>query len=451
MTPFYKKIIIATVSALFFISCDDEYGAKKESVPVIESAAITETITFGSSVTLTATITDPATTLTTLSYDIQDNGKTIISGDIPITGSSAEVSQEILVPLLRNQSDNAQLKVLLTARNILKGISSKELTATGKRPVFSRLYLVTDDNEVITLNSGSGGNIFQASGLLLESTFRFKIAEKLTGNGQIDYSGIVWGNVNGKLGMIDEKGESAFIHALNSDYANGITYNLQTYEVSISGAVAGEYDLLLSAFTGDNINAETYNTLTLTLENNMEYTLLGSLGDAQIVYNLDFFERTSVSKIKFLGKTGTYTLYYNPVRKNVFVGRQSPAYPDYLLTCGSGIGYPTKVSNQEIAAVYSGHGIAHSGWGFNITQFILFREISANVYQGTFFVSNGAGFKPFENSGWGNEKKAGDFTFTGEDIISGDNDWNAGESVEGNYRFTIDLSAKTVKIEKITL
>jgi hypothetical protein len=66
-------------------------------------------------------------------------------------------------------------------------------------------------------------------------------------------------------------------------------------------------------------------------------------------------------------------------------------------------------------------------------------------------VSNGAGFKPFENSGWGNEKKAGDFTFTGEDIISGDNDWNAGESVEGNYRFTIDLSAKTVKIEKITL
>ena len=456
MTPLkYKNvsILLAMVSLVFlFNSCDDEYGSRKESTPVIESASITENFTFGSSVTLKAMLTDPATVLSTLSYEIQESGRIITSGDIPVSGSSAEVSYDIYVPLLSNQPDNAQLKVLLTAKNVLKGISTKELTSVGKRPVYSRLYLVTDDNTVIMLNpKSSDRNVFEASDLLLENTFRFKIAEKLTDDNAIDYTGAVFGNVNGRIAMIDDRGESAFVHASSSDFTEMFSYNSLTFGVSVSGGKAGANDILLSAFSGDNIDAEAFNLLNIKLENNKEYRLLGSLADAQIVYNLDFFERTAVGKIKFLGKTGDYTLYYNPVRKNVFLGMNNPSYPDYLLTCGSGIGYPTKVSNEEIDAVYSGHRIAHSNWGFGITQFILFRAISTNVFQATLYVDNSAGFKPFENNGWANEKQAGGLTFTGEPIISGDNDWMSGGSVAGHYRFTIDLNAKTVKIEKITL
>lgn len=450
----YKTILMAMVSAvLFFSSCDDEFGARKESVPVIESASIAETFTFGTNVVLTAKLSDPATTLTTLSYDIQENGRTITSGDIPVTGSNAEISQEIFVPLLSNQSDNAQLTVLLTARNVLKGVSATtDLTSVGKRPAFSRLYLVTDDNEVIELNpKSSDRNMFEATGLLLENTFRYKIAEKLTADKQIDYAGAVFGNVNGKIAMIDEKGESAFIHALKSDYTHAFTYNSQTFDVSVLGGTTGAYDIILNAFVGDNIDSEAFSTLNMKLENNREYRLLGDLADAQIVYNPDFFERITNNQIRFLGATGDYTLYYNHVRKNVFVGQENPSYPNYLLVCGSGIGYPTKVTNQEIDAVYSGHGIAHSGWGFGITQFILFREVKSNVFQGTLYVDNSAGFKPFENNGWGNEKQAGGFTFTGEQIISGDNDWMSSDNAAGHYRFTIDLNENTVKIEKVTI
>jgi hypothetical protein len=293
--------------------------------------------------------------------------------------------------------------------------------------------------------------VFEAADLLLGNTFRYKIAEKLTDDKQIDYSGAVFGNVNGKIAMISEKGESAFIHAVNSDYTQVFAYNSQTFEVSVSGASAGAYDIIPNAFAGENIDGEAFNTLNIRLENNKEYRLFGSLGNAGIVYNLDFFERTADSKIKFLGKTGDYTLYYNPVRMFVFLSTKNPSYPDYLLTCGSGIGYPTKVSKQDIEAVYEGYGIAHSNWGFGVTQFILFRAIRPDVFQGTLYVDNSAGFKPFENDGWGNEKKAGEFTFSGEKIISGDNDWTSSGNAAGHYRFTIDLKENTVKIEKITL
>ena len=453
MIQLFKNAVFAIVFVLFLISCDDEFGPKKESIPVIESASITETFTFGGSVTLTAKLTDPATTLSTLSYDIQQNGKTIVSGDIPVTGSSADVVQEIFIPLTSNQADNAQLTVLLTAKNVLKGTSAKELTCVGKRPVFSRLYLVTDNNEVITLNhKSSDNNVFEATDLMLESTFRFRIAEKITEDRQIDYSGAVFGNVNGKIAMIDDNGESAFIHALNSDYTQSFTYDIRTFNASVSGASAGANDFLMSAFAGENINGEAYSILSRKMENNKEYRLLGSLGDAQIVYNPDFFERTAVDKIKFLGKTGDYTLYYNPVRKNLFVGQNNPSYPDYLLFCGMGLGYPTKVSEQEIGAVYEGHGIAHSNWGFDITQFILFRETQSGVFQGTVYISNSADFKPFENNGWANEKQAGQFTFTGEKVISGNNNWEAaGGDIAGHYRFTVNLNNNTVKIEKVTL
>jgi hypothetical protein len=105
MTPLkYKNvsILLAMLPLIFlFNSCDDEYGPRKESTPVIESASITENFTFGSSVTLKAVITDPATVLSTLSYEIQESGRIITSGDIPISGSSAEVSYDIYVYMCR--------------------------------------------------------------------------------------------------------------------------------------------------------------------------------------------------------------------------------------------------------------------------------------------------------------------------------------------------------------
>src|SRR5690606_27543657 len=134
----------------------------------------------------------------------------------------------------------------------------------------------------------------------------------------------------------------------------------------------------------------------------------------------------------------------------------------FLVVCGWGLGYPTKISSDAIASVYPGHQRTHTNWGFaHIMDYVLMRKTGENIYQGTFFTPSEndhyAGFKPFENTGWGNEKKAGDFTFTGEQIITGDGDWTIPNGEDdpiiesGTYRFNIDLNENTVHIEKVTI
>lgn len=463
MKHIYNILIITGIIALLFISCDEEYGPRKESVPEFKSAAVSPTtFTFGDSVTLTASIIDPATNLSELLYEVADGGRVITSGSIPLDGDTANITASIYIPLLKDQANGVQLKFNLIARNVLKGMTSHTIEGiTGNRPQYAQLYLVTDNGTVITLLPGDN-NSFGNEGLTLDPSFNFKIAEKLHADKSIDYSGDVYGNVNGKIGLITENGESVFVFTPNVDYTKEFVFNNLTFSVTAVGDNLGADDISLSSFGSQDIENETFHTLTRTLENNKTYTVFGALGDSQNIYNPDFFERVSESSVKFLGKTGEYTIYFNPVRKNVFVGTENPSYPDYLLACGWGLGYPTNVTSEEIGAVYSGHGRTHTSWGFgNVLNYVLLRQISEGVYQGTFYTPGDhdryAGFKPFENTGWGNEKKAGDFTFTGEKIISGDNDWTIanGENdpvVEpANYRFTINLNTNTVNIEKIIL
>jgi hypothetical protein len=465
MKTIYRILITAVVITLVFASCDDSYGPRKESVPQFISASATPgTFNFGDTITLSVNIIDPATNLSTLFYEVIDNGKVITTGSVPLNGDSAELDFPIYMPLIKDQSDNAPIRINLIAQNVLKGVSHHVVEGiTGKRPEYERLYLVTDNGTVVPLESSDADkNRFEATELTLDPTFRYKIAHKLHSDNSIDYSGHVYGNVGGRIGMIGENGESAFAYMPDVEYTKTFTfYNVPLFTTMV-GDNLGADDLALSSFGSENIDNEAFRTITRTLEQGKSYTLFGVLGDSENIYNVDFFERESDSKVKFLGNTGEYTIYFNPVRKNIFVGLDNPSYPDYLLASGWGLGYPTNATTAEIGAVYSGRNRTHTSWGFdNVLNYVLLRKTSDNIYQGTFYTpgehDHYAGFKLFENTGWGNEKKAGDFTFTGEQIISGDNDWTVSNS-EGdpiiesaNYRFTVNLNNNTVHIEKITL
>lgn len=465
-TTIYSLFLITGIIGLLFASCnDEEYGPRKESTPVIVSATVNpSSFTFGDTLTLSAEIMDPATMLSNLFYEVVSEGNVIASGNIPLSGDTALVTTPLFVPLMKDQADNAPVTVNLIAQNVLKGTVGQVIEGlTGKRPAYDRLYLVTDNGIVAVLSVEAGDkNKYSATNLALDSSFRFKLAEKLHADNSIDFSGDVYGNVAGRLGMINETGESAFAFTPNSDYTNGVTIDNLAYTFSTTGGSLGADDLSLSSFGSQDIENEYFRTLTRNLENGKIYSLIGILGHRLNLYNPDFFERLSDYQVKFLGKTDEYTLYYNPVRKNIFVGTDNPAYPDYLLACGWGLGYPTRVTSAEISAAYPGHGRTHTTWGFgNVMNYVLLRQTAEGVYQGTFYTPGDhdhyAGFKPFENTGWGNEKKAGDFTFTGEQIITGDNDWiiangeNDPVVESAYYRFTVNLSDKTVHIVKVTL
>jgi hypothetical protein len=451
-----KIILMTAVSVFFLASCEEDYGSRKQSTPVIDAAGISPaTFTFGGEVTLTASVTDPATVLTTLEYQViaqsATGEKILASGSFPLANSSAEVSESIFIPLVSGLADNTPVTVALTAGNVLKGSSGRDITGlSGNRPAYSRLYLVTDDGHVAELTpQAANKDKFEATGLTLDGSFNYKIAEKITSGKQVDYSGAVWGSVNGRIAVIDDKGASAFVHTPNSDYTQSFVYDNYAFTVAVTGSALGENDLALNSFDEAEIDGEAFRTLQRGLEKNQEYTLIGKLADEQIVYNLDFFERTAANKVKFLGETGSYTLYYNTFRKHVVLWAEDPAYPDYLLITGLGLGYPTKVEGIEKT---------HTYWSFDhIRNFILMRKTGENIFQATIYIhyDEWVGFKPFENRNWGGEKQFSLFTFTGEDVLDGrdGNDWIPKSNIDADafYRLTINLNNNTVNVEKITL
>jgi hypothetical protein len=464
MKTLYKTILPSLFALLFLSSCEkeDEYSIP---LPVIESAVISPAaFAFGDTLTLTAKLSGPEAVLLALDVNILADNRLISSQSLPAGGNSHETDAKIFIPLTENMPDGAEVKILLTLKNVLKGETSREITGlTASRVYYEKLYLVTENGEACTLVPQAGNrDKYEASGLSLPKSFRYKIAQKIT-DGKIDYSGLAWGDKNGKIALVDETGESAFAYTAGAEYIKEFVFDSYAFKTNLSGDRFQPDDLAPDLFDEEvSIDGEVFLQVSRSLEKNQEIAVFQELASPMVVYNPDFFERTAPGKIRFLGETGTYTLYYTPVRKNVIIGTENPAYPDYLVASGFGLGYPTKVTSEEINAVYSGKGRVTTSWGFDhILQYILFRKISDNVFQATVYTPGDhdhyAGFKPFENTNWGNEKSAGDFTFTGEPIISGENDWTIANGdtdplVESaHHRITINLNEYTVHIEKITL
>ncbi|MDR2065702.1 MAG: hypothetical protein LBP85_08370 [Prevotellaceae bacterium] len=450
-----NKILILCMFSIFFLaSCEkDENIAPPPSIPVIEAANISpSTFTFGDSVTVTAKVSDAVKLLATLDVQAIINGRTVDIQKIMLEGNSADVNQKIFVPLIDNVTDNTEVKFQLKLTNNKNGSSVKELTGfTGNRPYFNQLYLVTGKGEVHTLTpQASSRDSYEAVDIVENRSFAYKIAQKITDGNQIDYSGLVWGETDGKIQLVNETGGDIFAFKSGVDIITSVVFDNYRFTASFSGGSYLTPNFMLDDFTETFIDGEEFYTMETALTKNQEYHIYGDLASNNIIYNPDFFERINANKVKFLGETGNYTLYYNKTRQHVvLLPETSPAYPDYIVITGMGIGYPSKIAKE------------HAGWGFgNVRNFLLTRKISADVYQVTMFILpspeqyNWVGFKPYENTGWGGEKTYDAFTYTGLDIFEGTAGSNIFPKVgidEGIYRLTIDWNANTVHVESVVL
>jgi hypothetical protein len=476
MTPIMKNINklagLCMCTLLLLASCREEEKRTvyPHSTPVIESAGITPgSFTYGDSLAFTATVSDAVTPLSTLTATIAINNELVTEQIFRTKGNNAEISTKIHVPFKKGVVNNAPVEALLTLVNVEGDETEHAIGLTARRPHFDKLYLVMNDGTVIELNPQNGNSdIFEATGLSLPNKITYLIAEKISVDDQVDFSGYIWYAKNGSIDLLDKSTPDIksgdYItskEATPKKNTTGIAFNAINFATTLQGE---DMELLSSLSETDLTNSVTYDGEGFQhkeyyIEKDAVINLSGALASLDVVFNVDFFERTAAGSVKFLGEEGAYVLYYNPVRKHVIVGVDNPSYPNYLLTTGTGLGYPTKVTTAEIDAAYSGHTRVTTNWGFdNILRYILFRKVSDNVFQGTVYtpddVSNSAGFKPFENDGWENEKKAAGFTFTGEQIITGDDNWtiaNDSGVAPDFYRITINLNNSAVNIEKVTL
>lgn len=461
----YILTILATISFMFF-SCE-EHAERTEfphSTPIIESLEITPSdLVYGEQVTIKAKVSDPQTPLSTLAVRMIVNDMLIAEKEIRTKGQNAEIEETMDVLFTSQLPEDADVEVRVLLTNVEGDVTQQVIEGIkGKRPYLDVLYLVLDNGEVFELKPQTAkSDIYQTSDVKIKSNkIRYRIAEKIDAENQIDFSHKVWGLKGGTVELVDETGD--YITASKDDILTitSVTFDNYDFSTSLEGVnlIYEDFTLNTKNMTEVTLDGEKFKKFSAPMENGTKLTLEGELASLDVVFNVDFFDRKSANEAVFLGNSGIWDIYYSVARKIVIVSRTDLAFPETLFFVGFGVGYPTKVSSADIKSVYPNKNIVTSNWERrreNVLEYIIFRQTEKDIYQATVYIpGDHDGYldvKPFEGLGWENDKKAGDFTFSGEIVISGSDNWNWAGSEKGSYTITIDLSAKTVNIIKATL
>ncbi|MDR3057693.1 MAG: DUF5016 domain-containing protein [Prevotella sp.] len=454
MKSIYKTIICGLCACLLFTSCEEEDTRTTfpHSTPVIESATINpSTFAYGDSVVITAKVSDSTTPLSSLEMKMIVNDVLIAQQSIRTSGNSAEVSSKFKVAYTSELPEDATIEVLLTLINVEGDETAGSIAGLkGKRTYYNKLYMVLDNGGVFTLTpQAAKSDKYESPEVMIKSnSLRYRIAEKLTADNQIDFTGHVWGLKAGAIQLVDETGDYIITTSTTVDYITGITFDNYMFETAFTGDKLNPNDLVLDNFGDVTASGEAFKKLSRSFEKNQDVNLFDELTSTDIVYDLNYFERTSDETVKFIGDAGSYDLYYSETRKVVIVDPADRAYPNVLLAAGEGLGYPSKVKEE-----------AHTTWDFNAPlQAIVFRKVATDIYQAVvYFDATKANFKPFENRDWANEKKSSDYTMPSliakdTDLGKDDGNWYAADgAVSGNYKITINLATKVVTAESVTL
>ncbi|MDR0688451.1 MAG: hypothetical protein LBF55_07220 [Prevotellaceae bacterium] len=340
-----------------------------------------------------------------------------------------------------------------TADNILQYVLFRK---TGDKTFQATVMMTTSQMEFKAFHAAGGGNLTNNWGNGGEYNYA-----NCTFSGEADIF-ILEGTNWGAGSRVDAAQPYRVTVAITSD-GDTKTANVNVQAVDFNGEVVDIPDepetppvvddpsaINFAAFANTTISNEKFGTLEKHLDKDSTYTLVGSFDDADALFNVDFFERVSSGKVKFLGEDGDYTLYYNKDRKHVILGVSGPSHPSYLVITGNGLGYPSMVDGMN----------EHTGWGFdNVRSYILCRKTGDNIYQTTVYITNEdwAAFKIYQNTSWGGEKGQNSFTsMTGvqfEQAGSGDlKDFKPPTSMApGVYRMTIDWENNTLNTQPFTL
>jgi len=452
----YTGFFTAILTGLFFLIACEETDERKEyphSTPVIESGSITPaTFTYGDSIDFSAKVSDPSTPLSTIHVKMTINNKVIAEQTIRTKGQSADVSARMKADYVSQLPDNATVDVELTLINVEGDVTVGKIEGiTGKRKQYEKLYLVLDDGNITELMpEGENLNRFKAD-VDFKNKIRYRIAEKITEDDQIDFGFDVWGFQDEQIKLVDQTGDYITTSEPMKKSTESVIFDAYEFQTILNGEDLLKVDKFELSMFAEEVkqDTETYLEGSFYVEKDQEIDLASDFTD--VLFNMDYFERMADDKVKYLGETGPVVLDYNASRKYMLVQEVDPTYPNVLVVCGEGLGYPSKAIPE-----------ATTGWGFDqIKQFILFRKTGDNIYQGTVYMdAEKANFKPFEDKGWGNEKRSDDYKLP--DILidsetkwegeNNDGNWFASPTaVSGNYRIVINLNTKEVTATEVAL
>lgn len=455
-----KYIITLLLSVLIFVSCTDDIdkpGSWPEwptpSQPKIENARLTglkgeNTIMAGDLVKFVAKASDEFNNLTSYELTITIAGQTVFSKNEKLEGKTGDINIETKIPFVANFEGNTYPEVILKVVNDLAaGTSEVKLEEASNilinRPATpDKLYIVDNAGQVFELNTLDDVDYgFQTMGDLSAIGMSYKIAEKLTVDNQIDYSGLVWGTKDNKVTVIEKESDASIsISVPEGDMLESISFNMFTFAanpllanpvdvVFVSSSLPGYMEATISISEGQVVEFKN-------IENGIENLL-----------RPDFFTNASGNKAKFAGPAGQYKLYYNTSDKFIYIENTNLVYPDGLWICGLGLGFPQEPFNATLQ------------WNWWLPhEYIFCKKTADNIFETTAYFEKGFLFKFFRQRNWGAEETAHSYTMEPANwLVNAKNEWGdlagdfgSGEQfTSGVYKIEINMNTKIVRLTKV--
>lgn len=456
------KFFLFALASVYLFSCEKEEKmvTYPKSYPVYDKAEVAEAIiTYDDSISVSVNISDQGTPLSTLEVQVVSNNELITSESIRTKGNTAEVHRRYAIPFGPNRIDNAPVKVYLSSINV-DGYTTDTIinTTIAKRPVINDLWLVPVKGTTYKLTLIDSANyIWHADGMDFGDSVVYRLATKIDNKfHKVDWSGIVFGQVGDGINIIDESGEPIASYDPTLVSIKEITFDAMQLTVQVAGK-------LLEPVTTLDINADLSPLVmsgadflggNIFFGEGIEVTFTG-LSDLQKSLPPDFFEITGANTARFVGKNAIYKAYYYIDGDYLYVEPQPDViFPEALWVCGTGFGRPS--APYEVT----------SSWNWNSPfDYAPARLVSDGVYQLTIYGKNTDGgfgfgtldFKFFYKRGWwdaAHEIDAAQYAVTppffGRTDEGNTGNVNAGTGpLEGVFKITLDVNAKTINIETI--
>jgi hypothetical protein len=450
-------------------------------MPVFDAASVAETtIMYGDSISLSVDVSDPLTPLSTLSIKIVVGDEIVTSEKVRTKGQEATYSQKYWIPFVARMPQGAEVEVHLSLENV-EGTKKDTIIAStiASRPEIPTIYLVTSSKTVELKLTDAANHIYSANGLTFGNDISFRLATIVNRFNKIDWSNpanMVFGSINGQFGLAEV--------TINGTTASVTGDMLKLYDPTLIGfkkitldlfnfTIAGEGDKLMPA-TAMNINSfgtvqltsidhmnvakkEDWKSAVMYLGEGTEMTISG-LSNVANCMNPTFFEPTGGNKVKFLGKTGIYTVYFHPGLEYVFVEQPNAVYPDALWLVGVGSG-PARTP-----------GVKTSSWNWNSPlEYHFCRKISDGVFESVFYAEHEVeptaaepwrltfGVKFMHQRGWGGEESSQFYQLPSNGYLFSPSPNDVGnfagtaafKNIPGIYKFRLDITNKVSTFEKI--
>ena len=475
-----KKVLYIALATLLMAACQPDHyrTVYPESQPEMKATMLTQSVIYGTdSIAFNVEINEQKTPLSQLQVKIMAGLHVVASETLRTKDYHYTAQLKYAVPFGPNMQEGEDVKVYLTATNVEGTATNLILSGCiGHRPALETMYIMPPTVQYAGIGKGTQmtydteNAVFVAYDLKYPKSIQCLLAVTGTKFGRVDWNTPVFGMLNNELTLITkeqfetEEASAIILENDNFETIDTIIFNPLTFEVTIGGKIAmpvTAVDVLTDlteepSYISSSSARKDYMGAKIFFDKDSEVEITG-VTDLSKAYNLDWMEYLGDNKVKFLGEKGMYYLSYKVEEDYLVV---EPLYdltePDVMYLCGVGMGQPSWTPK------------ATSGWGFDSpNQNFVGRLVAPKTYQFTVYMLNdtentdhpgfgSVNFKFFHQHGWGGEETSLDYTQSGLNIVSSNEESNVGNwwstsdpLFEGIYRITLDKNTMTTKYEKV--